>query len=115
MDHVAAIHFELRMRGIFHFQQQIAAAGLLGVVFLVVKANEYATEIAAGHGLGEGGFWTLYFLITGFHAIHVVFGIVILAIVARFDDVEHVETGTAFWHMVDLVWVIVFPCLYLMR
>ena len=93
----------------------LGAAGLLGVVFLVVKAREYGAEFDHGHGLGEGGFFTLYFLITGFHAVHVAFGIVILAIVAWFDDVEHVETGTAFWHMVDLVWVVVFPSLYLLR
>ena len=93
----------------------LGAASLLGVVFLLVKAREYGAEFDAGHGLGDGGFFTLYFLITGFHAVHVVFGIVILAVVAVFDDIEHVETGTAFWHMVDLVWVVIFPCLYLFR
>lgn len=93
----------------------LGLAGLLGVVFLLVKAHEYATEIARGHGLGDGGFFTLYFLITGFHAAHVIFGLVILAIVAVYDRPEHVETGTAFWHMVDLIWVLVFPCIYLLR
>lgn len=93
----------------------LGAAGLLGVVFLAVKAHEYGVEMSRGHGLGDGGFFTLYFLITGFHAIHVLFGIVLLAIVAWFDEVEHIETGTAFWHMVDLVWVLVFPTLYLLR
>ena len=93
----------------------LAGASALGAVFLVIKAREYGAEFAAGHGLDSGGFWTLYFLITGFHAVHVVFGIVLLALVSVFDDLEHIETGTAFWHMVDLVWVVVFPCLYLMR
>lgn len=93
----------------------LAAAGALGLVFLLVKAREYGAEFAAGHGLDSGGFWTLYFLITGFHAAHVIFGIVLLAVVAWFDDVEHIETGTAFWHMVDLVWVVIFPAIYLFR
>lgn len=93
----------------------LAVAAALGGVFLLVKAREYGLEFAAGHDLSSGGFWTLYFLITGFHAIHVGFGIVVLAIVAVYDDIEHLETGTAFWHMVDLVWVVIFPCLYLMR
>lgn len=93
----------------------LAAAALLGVVFLAVKAREYGVEIASGHGLDEGGFFTFYFLITGFHAAHVVFGIIILGVVAWLDEPEHIETGTAFWHMVDLVWVVVFPCLYLLR
>jgi nitric oxide reductase NorE protein len=93
----------------------LAAASALGIVFLVVKSIEYATEIGRGHGLDEGGFFTLYFLITGFHAAHVIFGIVILAIVAVLDELEHIETGCAFWHMVDLIWVVVFTCLYLVR
>lgn len=93
----------------------LAAAAALGFVFLIVKAHEYGAEFAAGHGLDSGGFWTLYFLITGFHAVHVIFGIVLLGVVSWFDDIEHVETGTAFWHMVDLVWVVVFPVIYLFR
>lgn len=90
-------------------------AGVLGLVFLGVKAQEYATEVSNGHGPTEGGFFMLYFLITGFHAAHVVFGLGVLAVVAVFDDLENIETGTLFWHMVDLIWLLVFPCLYLMR
>lgn len=93
----------------------LTAAAMIGALFLVVKGFEYSAEIAAGNGLSTSTFHTLYFLITGFHAIHVIFGILILAIVMVFDDLEHVETGTAFWHMVDLIWVVVFPCLYLLR
>ncbi len=104
---------EAGRRGLARAMLGVAAA--FGVAFLVVKAREYCVEIAHGHGLDEGGFFTLYFLITGFHAVHVVFGIVVLGIVAWFDDVETIETGTAFWHMVDLVWVVVFPVIYLMR
>ena len=93
----------------------LAVAATFGAAFLVIKGFEYAAEFAAGNGLDTSTFHTLYFLITGFHAIHVVFGIVILAVVMVLDDLEHVETGTAFWHMVDLIWVVVFPCLYLLR
>lgn len=93
----------------------LGLASLLGVAFLAIKAGEYATEISAGHGLAAGGFFTLYFLITGFHAAHVVFGLIVLAIVAVYDSIENMETGTAFWHMVDLIWVVIFPCLYLLR
>jgi len=93
----------------------LAIAAALGVVFLVVKGFEYAGEIAGGNGLETPGFFQLYFLITGFHALHVVAGIIVLGIVALWPSVENIETGTAFWHMVDLVWVIVFPCIYLLR
>ena len=93
----------------------LGGAAILGVVFLVVKGHEYAGEIAAGRGLETPGFFMLYFLITGFHALHVVAGLVILGLVARWPTLDNLETGTAFWHMVDLVWIVVFPCLYLLR
>ena len=52
---------------------------------------------------------------TGFHALHVVMGIVLLGIVAWRASQENVETGTAFWHMVDLIWVMLFPVVHLIR
>lgn len=93
----------------------LGCAGALGVLFLIVKGVEYSTELAAGNDLDSSPFFTLYFLVTGFHALHVVLGLVILALVARFDSPENIETGTAFWHMVDLVWIVIFPCFYLLR
>ena len=93
----------------------LAASGALGLFFLVVKAFEYAREIAAGNDIDSEPFFTLYFLVTGFHALHVVLGLFILAIVAKIATPSAIETGTAFWHMVDLVWVLVFPCFYLLR
>lgn len=112
----AALAVEARVAGLrTRARGLLAAAGLLGIAFLVVKANEYAVEMSRGRSLDDGGFFTLYFLITGFHAAHVVLGLVILGVVAVWDDVDNVATGAAFWHMVDMIWVIVFPCLYLMR
>ncbi|MGO9545619.1 MAG: cytochrome c oxidase subunit 3 [Rhodomicrobium sp.] len=93
----------------------LAIAGVLGAAFLGVKAVEYTGELAAGHDMESGTFFTLYYLVTGFHAIHVFVGICILAIVSVFDTLENYETGTAFWHMVDLIWVVIFPCIYLLR
>ncbi len=93
----------------------LGCAGGLGVVFLVVKAFEYSAELAAGNDIDSSPFFTLYFLVTGFHALHVVLGLIILALVARYDSPENYETGTAFWHMVDLVWIVIFPCFYLLR
>jgi nitric oxide reductase NorE protein len=106
-----AIRSGLRSRA----RMLLAAAGALGVVFLVVKAFEYAGEIAAGNDIDSEPFFTLYFLVTGFHALHVVLGLLVLAIVAKIATPAAIETGTAFWHMVDLVWVLVFPCFYLLR
>jgi nitric oxide reductase NorE protein len=93
----------------------LALAAALGAVFLGVKAVEYTNEIAAGYDMDSGTFFTLYYLITGFHAIHVFVGMLVLGIVAAFDSLENYETGTAFWHMVDLIWIVIFPCIYLLR
>ena len=91
----------------------ILAAMVLGSVFLGIKAIEYTSLIEAGLGIETNTFFRLYYLITGFHALHIVFGIVILAIVCVADSLENVESGAAFWHMLDLVWVFIYPILYL--
>ncbi|MDT8346027.1 MAG: cytochrome c oxidase subunit 3 [Thermohalobaculum sp.] len=93
----------------------LGAAGLLGLVFLWVKGLEYAAKAAEGIGTETHPFFTFYYLVTGFHAAHVAAGIVILGLVAWRDSVANIETATAFWHMVDLVWVLIFPVIYLLR
>ena len=93
----------------------LLGAMALGGVFIAVKLMEYAQEIGRGIGLETSPFFTLYFLLTGFHLLHVGLGIVILAVVCRRAEAASVETGTAFWHMVDLVWIVMFPIIYLVR
>lgn len=90
-------------------------AMMLGGVFVAIKITEYAHELDKGIGIETSSFFTLYFLLTGFHLLHVCFGIVILALVGRRADPIHVETGTVFWHMVDLLWIVIFPIVYLVR
>ena len=100
------------------------AAGLAsGGVFLGVKVLEYADKFVAGYDLDTNTFFMFYFALTGFHFMHVILGMVILAFVllkARRDGysaAEHhgVESGASYWHMVDLVWVVLFPLLYVMK
>jgi nitric oxide reductase NorE protein len=98
-----------------HARLWLLAAGLLGAVFLAVKVKEYGEKFAHGVGIETNNFYMLYFLLTGFHAMHVVLGMVILAVVAWKNSLENFETGAAFWHMVDLIWVTLFPLIYLMR
>jgi nitric oxide reductase NorE protein len=85
----------------------------LGSVFVAIKLAEYLAKAQAGIGIETDTFFTLYFLLTGFHLLHVVLGIVILAAVAFSDSIDNLKTGTAFWHMVDLVWVMMYPLIYL--
>lgn len=91
----------------------LAAACALGGVFLILKGMEYADLFAAGISFETHPFFSFHLLLTGFHAAHVLAGIVILLIVAIPARAYPVEVGTAFWHMVDLVWVLLFPVIYL--
>ncbi len=88
---------------------------LIGSVFLYVKVIEYGEKLDAGLDIETNTFFTLYYLITGFHFLHVILGLIILVIVAWKNSLENLETGAAFWHMVDLIWVLVFPVIYLVR
>lgn len=96
-------------------RSHLAAAGALGIVFLILKGVEYADAAAKGLGTETHPFFTFYWLLTGFHAAHVAAGVVVLGLVAIRRRPEQVEAAAQFWHMVDLVWVILFPILYLLR
>ena len=95
----------------------------MGALFLVVKILEYAHHFAQGVTLSTNTFYMFYLSLTFFHFMHVVLGMVILAAVALkagrggYSKEEHtgVETGASYWHMVDLVWLILFPLVYVMR
>ena len=99
------------------------AAIAMGAVFLVVKSAEYAHHFEAGINLRTNTFYMFYLSLTFFHFLHVILGMVILAAVALkaqrggYSSADHtgVETGASYWHMVDLVWLVLFPLVYVMR
>jgi cytochrome c oxidase subunit III len=106
---------------------------LLGTVFLVIKFFEYKHKFDLNHIPGanfvfEGPnasqvqiFISLYFALTGLHALHMVIGFVLLAVIAwmahndRFSPEWYtpVELSGLYWHFVDIVWIFLFPLLYL--
>ena len=92
----------------------LLGAAVLGVVFLWIKGMAYASKGAAGITFETHPFFTFYYLLTGFHAAHVVAGVAILCLVAIRPRPTLVEAGAMFWHMVDLVWVLLFPVIYLL-
>ncbi len=93
---------------------RLAAASLLGLVFLGLKTVEYTAKAAEGIDFETHEFFTFYYLLTGFHAAHVIAGVIILALVGWQAQHRAIQTGAAFWHMVDLVWVLLFPVIYLL-
>lgn len=95
-------------------------AMLGGFLFLGLKSVEYYHKIESGISLETNMFYTFYWLLTGFHMIHVIMGLVILAwtnygMRKKNSDtaVEDVEACAAFWHMCDLIWLLLFPVIYL--
>jgi nitric oxide reductase NorE protein len=104
-------------------QRFIGGAFLCGVAFMVSKAIEYTEKLNAGISLLTNDFFMYYFTLTGIHLFHVLAGNVVLAVLwfmarSRSFDSERplvVECGAIYWHMVDLLWIILFPFLYLLR
>ena len=105
-----------------------AATLLLGAIacglgFVIVKGSEYAVHFAAGMELSSSTFSMFYLGLTGFHFFHVVLGLAVLAVlwrqtvagVYRLGDVNGLESGAAYWHMVDLVWLVLFPLVYVIH
>lgn len=94
-----------------------------GVGFVVVKALEWARLFADGHTVGTGEYYTYYFMFTGIHLGHVVIGLAILARLAAVTakptltgrQARSCETCGIFWHMVDLLWIVLFALFYLVR
>ncbi|MFP7674477.1 cytochrome c oxidase subunit 3 [Marivita sp. S0852] len=93
----------------------LIAAAVLGIVFLWIKGAEFASKAADGIVWDTHVFFNFYFMLTGFHAAHVAAGVVLLLLVAWRDHIDNIEDATAFWHMVDLVWVLLFPVIYLLQ
>lgn len=111
----------------------LCATAVLGAVFLGVKFTEYALDWhdhlvpvlnfghAGPHAGGVENFFYLYFFMTGLHAIHMIVGIATVAVVAamawrrRFspDYFTPVELTGLYWHLVDVVWIFLYPLLYL--
>ena len=100
-----------------------ALAGmLLGLGFVFVKAVEYGEKISAGLYPTTNNFFMLYFAFTGIHLVHVLVGLAVLAFlrsrVSRLvapEQINVVESCAIFWHLVDILWVVLFALLYMHR
>lgn len=92
----------------------LGLAASLGAVFLWVKASEYADLFAQGIGTETHAFYTFSYLLTGFHAAHVLAGMILLLGVSWRPTPRAAGVAAAFWHMVDLVWVLLVPVVYLL-
>ncbi|MEZ4462515.1 MAG: cytochrome c oxidase subunit 3 family protein [bacterium] len=94
-------------------------AAFSGVAFVAIKINEYLSVFEHGVSLSTNQFWFFYLFLTVLHLVHVIIGIGICAYLAtwlRFPNppaLDVIEAGGIYWHLIDLIWVFLFPLLYL--
>lgn len=94
-----------------------------GGAFLIVKLSEFSAKVEAGISMSTNTFYMFYLGLGFFHFMHVVLGMIILGAVAlkawrggyHASDYAGVETGAVYWHMVDLVWIVLFPLIYILN
>ena len=90
-----------------------------GLIFLIVKAFEWTHEIHLGYTITSSTFWSFYYSAAGLHGLHVIAGMVIMLFVAKDaaqnKELQRVENIGLYWHFVDIVWIFLFPLLYIAK
>ena len=90
-----------------------------GLVFLVIKSIEWSTEIAHGYTITANTFWSFYYTAAGIHGAHVIVGMILMFWVSmtalKNKELHRVENVGLYWHFVDLVWIFLFPLLYIAK
>ena len=114
----------LKLKDISKFKFYMGITLLCSVLFLVIKYFEYESKLSNGYTPAYNNFYAVYFTITGLHAIHIIGGIIVNAYFwipglkmwetepERFTN--RIEVAGLYWHFVDLVWIFVFPSIYLL-
>jgi nitric oxide reductase NorE protein len=100
-----------------------ALALLCGVGFAAVKVVEYSEKIRAGITFNTNDFFMYYYVFTGIHLLHVVLGMGVLVALGLYSrsggftagKIRNLESGAIFWHLVDLLWIVLFALLYLLN
>lgn len=98
-----------------------ACGGACGVLFMLIKGYEWSAKISQGLTLPHNDFFMFYYMLTGVHLFHVALGLLILGVVIvnlrnpQQRRISVAEAGATYWHMVDLLWIVIFALLYVMR
>ena len=114
----------LAMKDFSKFRFYLGTTILLGLTFLVIKAFEYGHKFHHHHFPSTDNFYAIYFTLTGLHGLHVLGGILLNAYFLfpgsalwRKEPEQftgRIECAGLYWHFVDLVWIFLFPVLYLL-
>lgn len=101
----------------------IAAAIFCGLCFVAIKAFEYHDKLSHGLYPSTNKFFMYYFVLTGVHLAHVIVGIIVLSVLYTLatkavftpTHLAYIESGACFWHVVDLLWIVIFPLVFFVR
>jgi cytochrome c oxidase subunit 3 len=114
----------LKLNSLPKFKLYLGATIVLALVFLVVKYFEYSHKFEQGHYPSHNNFYAIYFTLTGLHGLHIVGGILVNFYLLTFGSklwktdpeqfTNRIENAGLYWHFVDLVWIFLFPALYLL-
>jgi len=114
LGHQAAEHGDGKKAARFLWMTVAGAA-----IFICVKSYEWSVEIGHGYTITSNTFWSFYYTAAGIHALHVIAGAIIMVIVARDAakglELHRVELIGIYWHFVDIVWIFLFPLLYIAK
>lgn len=114
----------LKMQNLKQFKTYMSLTLLMSFIFLVIKGFEYSAKFSHGISPATSNFYAIYFVITGLHGLHIIGGIIVNAYLLgpgskmwksepeRFTG--RIECAGLYWHFVDLVWIFLFPILYLL-
>jgi len=114
----------LALKNISKFRVYMGITVLLGIAFLVIKGFEYHAKISHHHFPSTDNFYATYFVLTGLHGLHVIGGLIVNTYFLfpgskmwktnpdQFTG--RIEAAGLYWHFVDLVWIFLFPVLYLL-
>jgi nitric oxide reductase NorE protein len=110
-----------RLGRLVRCKRLLGGAVACGAAFAALKAVEYSFEISDGHTPGENAFFLFYFTLTGIHLVHVLIGTALLFGWFRAArrgrewkrDRAFAESAAVYWHMVDLLWILIFTLIYL--
>jgi nitric oxide reductase NorE protein len=92
-----------------------------GAIFAVSKLSEWTAKLVEGHTPTDNYFFMFYYFLTGVHLFHVMGGFIVLGVLVRnlrtpeLRSQVVIENCAAYWHMIDLLWVVIFALLYVMR
>jgi heme/copper-type cytochrome/quinol oxidase subunit 3 len=114
----------LKMDDFGRFRMWLAATIGLSLVFMVVKGFEYSHEFDIGNFPSTSTYLAIYFTMTGLHALHIIGGVIVNTYLLfpgskmwktnKAQFINRIEAAGLYWHFVDLVWIFLFPVLYLL-